>query len=225
MSLRRASAVQLTATEATRALCIDFEGTATDPASFLGVFCEGDWEVSVLEEVMHLAIVEHPLGRLTPSRPVDTFRSLRARAREENRRIVAWSSRELDEIAACTDLTAAEVEWWRLNLVNALPPAKAWAKRSGVAIPVIPGTRGGSENKWSLSGFRRATGYQEISALFEPGKTASRIRTVRDQLVKHGCHAAMTPVAKAKWTKVLTHNFHDCAGLAHVVRIVFANSQ
>ena len=221
MSSRRASAVKMTATEAARAMCIDFEGTARDPASFLGVFCEGDWEVLVLEEVMHLAIVEHPLGRLNASRPADAFRSLRARALEEDRRVVAWSSRELDEIAACTDLTEEEIEWWRSHLVNALPPAKAWAKRSGVAIPVISSTHGGSENKWSLSGFRRATGYQEISALFEPGKTASRIRTVRDQLVRHGSHAAMTPVAQAKWTKVLTHNYHDCAGLAHVLRVVF----
>ena len=214
--------MQLTASEAARAICIDFEGTVRDPASFLGVFCEGVWEVSVLEEALHLAVVEHTLGQLRPSRPVDTYRQIRFRAMEEDRRVVAWSSRELDEIVACAELTVQEIEWWRLHLINALPPAKAWAKRSGVAIPVISSTRGGSENKWSLSGFRRATGYPEISALYEPGKTASRIRTVRDQLARHGSHAAMTPVAKAKWTKVLTHNYHDCAGLAHVLRTVFA---
>lgn len=221
MRSKRASAVHLSSSEAIRALCIDFEGTAKDSASFLGVFCEGVWEVSILEAVLHPAVVEHPRGRLVAREPIDCYRALQRRAISENRRVVAWSTREVDEITSCPGLTGPELEWWRSHLVNALPPAKSWAKRTGIEIPVIPSTRGGHENKWSLSGFRRATGYPKIPALFEPGKTASRIRTVRGQLIKRGSYASLTGVAKRKWTNVLTHNYHDCAGLAHVIRVVF----
>jgi hypothetical protein len=219
----RARKMRLTPSEARRAIYIDFEGTATDPASFLGSFVEGVWEVIVLEPELHAAVVRHPLGTLRAGDPVGTYRSLQNRARLEDRRIVAWSNRELDEILTESRLNVEEHDWWRENLVNALPPAKSWANRAGVVVPTIPSNRGGRENKWSLSGFRQATGYRDISALFEPGKTASRIRTVRDQLAKRSNYADLTPVAKAKWSKVLTHNFHDCAGLAHVVQTVFAD--
>jgi hypothetical protein len=219
----QARKVRLTPSEASRAIYIDFEGTATDPASFLGFFIEGVWEVVVLEPELHAAVVHHPLGTLRAGDPVGTYRSLQDRARLEDRRIVAWSNRELDEILTESRLSAEEHDWWRESLVNALPPAKSWANRAGVSVPSIPSNRGGRENKWSLSAFRQATGYGEISALFEPGKTASRIRAVRQQLEKRGTYDQITPVVKAKWSKVLTHNFHDCAGLAHVVQTVFAD--
>ena len=48
----------------------------------------------------------------------------------------------------------------------------------------------------------------------EPGNSAKRIRDVREMLGKrNGAYAALTPVAKAKWTKALLHNWHDCVGL------------
>jgi hypothetical protein len=219
----RARKVRLSSLEASRAICIDFEGTASDPASFLGFYIEGVWEVVILEPELHAAVVHHPLGTLRAGDPVGTYRSLQDRARLEDRRIVAWSNRELDEIVTESRLTTEEQDWWRENLVNALPPAKSWANRAGVSVPSIRSNRGGRENKWSLSGFRQATGYGEISTLFEPGNTASRIRAVRQQLEKKGTYGEITPVVKAKWSKVLTHNFHDCAGLAHVVQTVFAD--
>ena len=210
--------------EALRAIFIDFEGTEKDPASFLGYWCEGTWEVALLEPCLEPAAhYPHRLGSLHVSSSVEVCRRLQDRAVREDRRIVAWSSRELIEILAIDELTSDEKNWWETNLFNALPPAKAWARRVGTEIPAIPGKRGKEFNKWSLSGFRKATGYPDIAALFEPGTTASRIRYVRGQLAKRGDFTALTPVAKRKWVNVLTHNFHDCAGLAHVVSTVFAD--
>ncbi|NDD98112.1 MAG: hypothetical protein EBZ93_11550, partial [Actinobacteria bacterium] len=210
--------------EALRAIFIDFEGTEKDPASFLGYWCDGTWEVALLESGLEAAAhYPHRLGSLHVSTSVEVCRRLQERAVREDRRIVAWSSRELTEILTIDDLTTDEKNWWEANLFNALPPAKAWARRTGTEIPTIPGKRGKELNKWSLSGFRKATGYPDLAALFEPGTTASRIRYVRSQLAKRGEFTALTPVAKRKWVNVLTHNFHDCAGLAHVVSTVFAD--
>ena len=211
----------LTCAEAKRAIFIDFEGTAVDPATFLGAWCEGQWTVAVLERAFDSLVGRgHPKGALHASAPRDAFRELRYRAEHEHRRIVAWSSRELHEITGTHGMSTSEIEWWRENLVNALPPAKKWAKRNDITVPEIKATRGGRTNRWSLSGFRKATDYGDVAQVFEPGSTASRIRTVRHQLQTRSGHSDLTPVAKRKWTNVLTHNFHDCAGLAHVVQTV-----
>jgi len=211
----------LSCAEATRAIFIDFEGTATDRATFLGAWCEGEWTVAILERAFDPLVDKgHPKGVIYASEPLEAFRALHRRAQREDRPIVAWSTRELSEIVSTDGISAGEVKWWSESLVNALPPAKRWAKRTGTTVPEIKATRGGRANRWSLSGFRMATEYGEVARLFEPGSTASRIRSVRGQLQTRSNYSDLTAVAKRKWTNVLTHNFHDCAGLAHVVRTV-----
>lgn len=32
-------------------------------------------------------------------------------------------------------------------------------------------------------------------------------------------------VAKGKWSKVLTHNYHDCAGLKHVAMKIYGSKE
>ena len=211
----------LSCDEAAHAIFIDFEGTATDRATFLGAWCEGEWTVAVLERAFDPLVEKgHPKGTIYSSEPLEVLQALQARAEGEGRRIVAWSTRELTEIISTEGITASEAEWWSESLVNALPPAKRWSKRTGTTIPEIKATRGGRANRWSLSGFRMATEYGEVARLFEPGSTASRIRSVRGQMQTRSNYSDLTAVAKRKWTNVLTHNFHDCAGLAHVVRTV-----
>lgn len=217
-SLRK---VTLTPREVARAIYIDFEGTETEPATFLGVFCESKWEVFIIEPRFHLADVAHKLGAIHVSSLPVVCRELMAQSKSEGRKIVAWSSREVEEVIKSAELTIAERLWWESNVVNLLPPAKRWARREGVKVARIEGSRSARPNKWSLSEFRKATGYPEIAGVFEPGKTASRIRHVRAQLETRQSYAKLTPVAKGKWSKVLTHNYHDCAGLAHVARAIF----
>lgn len=213
--------VTMTPYEVNHAIYIDFEGTETEPATFLGVLCEGEWQVFLIETTFHEAEVSHKLGTLHKSSLPSVCRHIASRSRKEKRKVVAWSSREIDEITQCPQLTMAERAWWKSNLINLLPPAKRWANRQGVTIPPIPGHRVNQSNKWSLSGFRKATGYPSIATAFEPGKTASRIRHVRGQLKKRGRYDRLTPVAKGKWSKVLTHNYHDCAGLKHVAATIY----
>jgi hypothetical protein len=72
----------------------------------------------------------------------------------------------------------------------------------------------------SLIGYRLPTYFGERQA-------AQRISYVREQLLKRNHKfEALTPTAKAKWTKVLDYNWHDCYGLRelmlHVTRDIAA---
>jgi hypothetical protein len=51
-------------------------------------------------------------------------------------------------------------------------------------------------------------------------RTTRRIGAVRDQLLKRGAFGELTPVAKAKWTKLLDHNRHDVRGMMNLVEKV-----
>jgi len=48
-------------------------------------------------------------------------------------------------------------------------------------------------------------------------KATKRIKAVRDMLRKKGSFEALTPVVKAKWTKLLEHNAIDCRGMRSLV--------
>ena len=219
----RAALPQFTREQIERAIYIDFEGTKVDLPSFLGWYCEGQWGFFITEEGMHTAAsYPHAKGSGTASTLTDACRAVMHRAVRERRPVMAWSTHELTTILALDSWTAVERDWWTQCLINALPIGKQWARRNRVKVPVVEGQWANRPNKWSLSGFRMATAYPKIHALHEPGHTAQRLRHVRQQLDKRGGDfSRLTRVAKGKWTKVLTHNYHDCAGLAHVMDVVY----
>lgn len=120
-SLRK---VTLTPREVARAIYIDFEGTETDPATFLGVFCESRCKVFIIEPRFHLADGAHKLAAIHVSSLPVICRELMAQSKSEGRKIVAWSSRKVEEVIKSAELTIAERLWWENNVVNLLPPAK-----------------------------------------------------------------------------------------------------
>jgi hypothetical protein len=208
--------------EINRAIYIDFEGTKKDPPSLLGWMCEEQWGFYVTEPAMYPAAHHpHEKGKGTGASLEEACRSILVRAQTEKRVLFAWSIHELTTILSLECWSTSERKDWSSALNNALVVGRTWARRDRVKIPEIEG-HNGRPNKWSLSGFRIATDYPTVHALHEPGFTASRLRYVRHQLEKrNGDFSRLTPVAKGKWTKVLTHNFHDCAGMAHVMRKVY----
>ena len=206
--------------QARRALYIDFEGTMTDPASFLGIACEGEWEVIVVEEALWPTVSHGARGGSIRQATIrEALTELRNRAKRESRTIVAWSTRELDEIQSTLPDAGPEAAWWTANLINALPIAKRWAKQNSVPIRAIPSTHGGRENRYSLTGFMEAVGF-EVPKTFGPGNSAQRIRHVRTQLATRGSFEALTRTAKGKWSRGLQHNRYDCLGLAAVMEAV-----
>lgn len=85
--------------------------------------------------------------------------------------------------------------------------AKSWQKN------VNPTPLGGPH---TLGIYLSLVGYQ-VPGHIGMQQTAQRVRHVRGQLLRRGSYTSLSAVAKAKWTKVLQHNRHDCEGMARVV--------
>lgn len=205
---------------ARRALYIDFEGTMTEPASFLGIACEGVWEAVIVEQALWSAATHGVrCGSVRFGQIHDVLTELRQKSEVEHRSVVAWSTRELEEIQAVLPQTGSEAKWWQTNLINALPIAKRWARLHSIQIREIPSSHGGRPNRHSLAGFMEAVGF-EVPSTFGPGNSAQRIRHVRNQLAKRGSFESLTRTSKGKWSRGLQHNRYDCLGLAAVMEAV-----
>ena len=115
--------------EVHRAMHLDFEGTQTDAPSLLGVACEGEWRGVVLEPALH------PLAGLGPwaadlgvgDLPT-VLAALRQRAETENRRLFAWSTRELDAITVALDRS-------RRDRLVARSPRERHSRRQALGSP------------------------------------------------------------------------------------------
>lgn len=200
-----------------RAIYIDFEGRVNDPASFLGVECEGVWSVDVLEPALWPAIERgHSRGEVRASDALDAYRRIQAKAEAEKRVVAAWSSREIDEILRTPGITAGDAKWWSENLINALPIAKRFARELNLDLKPRPSSFGTGKNKASLASFMDSLGY-EVPRIHGPGNSARRILTVRKQMEKGRSFAELTTGAKKNWTNGLSHNYHDCVGMSYVM--------
>lgn len=94
----------------------------TEPASFLGIACEGMWEVVIVEEALWPAATHGVRsGSVRNAHLHDLLAGLRKRAELEDRDVVAWSTRELDEIESTFADGSPAADWWQANLINALP--------------------------------------------------------------------------------------------------------
>src|SRR4051794_23312592 len=90
---------------------------------------------------------------------------------------------------------------------NGIPLAVSWRRRND---PDWAPARSRFNGTNSLSTYMARTGYHVPSA-FGPNLTAKRLRAVKQMLeVRNGDYSTLTPVIKAKWTKALAHNEHDC---------------
>ena len=217
----------LTPIEAERAIYIDFEGTETDPPSFLGAAWADDagglrFVQYVLEPALWPAAEAATGvfgGVLTPA-DWPGLAELRRSAEAEDRRIIVWSDRERKALADGV-LDEGDRRWFDDNVLDAKPLAKRW-KRS-----VRPEAVFERDPKYRMRGRYRLDRYLEligysVPKILGPGNSAQRIRAVRGQLTRRGDYAALTRTVKGKWTKAHKHNWHDCNGLRELVRVVAA---
>ena len=130
--------------------------------------------------------------------------------------VAAWSSREGDGIRETHGLPPGDEHWWEVNLVDAKKHAKRMARDLKIPIRPRASTMGKGQNKHPLASYMEATGYQ-VPAIHGPGNTAQRILYVRNQVLRKGCFSEISASAKTKWSNVLSHNYHDCVGLRHVM--------
>lgn len=208
----------LTLSEVERAIYIDFEGTAVDPPSLLGaLWVDGD------DDYFIQYVVEPQLwpaaraksgaeGRFCEPANWDDLTEIRLLAEDEGRRVIAWSNHESEDLA--THVVAEDDrEWFRDNVLNAIPIARRWKRVAFPDVVFNVDPKNPMRGRHQLQRYFDLIGYSVPSAL-GPGNSAQRIRYVRNMLEKKdGQFAALTPTAKAKWTKALEHNLHDCKGL------------
>jgi hypothetical protein len=127
---------ELTPREAERAIYVDFEGTETDPPSFLGALRADDdgglrFVQYVLEQGLWPAASGRPGvcgGALIVAAWAD-LAELAAIAETEDRRVVAWSGRERDELVLRVPDEDGR-RWFADNVFDAKPAAKRWRSRA-----------------------------------------------------------------------------------------------
>jgi hypothetical protein len=217
-----AKAKPLTLSEAQRAIYIDFEGTAVDPPSLLGIVWRDGDEVKFVQYV-----VEEELWPAAEAKSPDhggecrkatwaDLAEIRHRAESERRRVFAWSTHEADVLSEHVP-SQADREWFAANVENAILNAKAWKKINHPDVIFRKDPKNPYVGKNQLHKYFGLINY-DVPKAFGPGNSAQRIRKVREMLKERGGdYSALTGTKKGQWTKALEHNWHDCDGLREVI--------
>jgi len=179
---------------------IDFEGFTGQPPAMVGGLVEDGFQITVTDPILR------PGGEakgLSFQRFSTLMQALVDRAKDERRRIVAFSEQEL--------LVTREFAGVDLGPYygNALAIGKRWFRR------VFPDEA--RPDKWSLTFFEEALGIERPRHLGK-GNATARLTAVLTQLERKRSFEALTPVAKAKWTKVLQYNELDVMSTAALIR-------
>ena len=198
----------LTADEARRALYIDFEGQKDQPPVLLGILRRRGRadEPSVFQ-----VVVDPDFEAAGPA-----LRELRRaieivviRAEAGDRRIVSWSEHDLEVVQRLRAEDPELVARFERRYANALAVAKRWANRLH---------REDKPANGELGGYLAMIGYA-VPAGAGPGHIGDTIRALRPAL------SAGRPLAsrqKARWSRLLSHNRHDCAGMRAVALLATA---
>jgi len=205
--------------EATRAMYVDFEGVMDAAPVLLGAF----WVDDAQDEHFVQYVFDQTLESAARAKSIDddgacvyvgslheALAELCETAEQEDRLLVEWSVREEDAVREA-HVDGRLQRCFSERVRNALPIARRWKNRLHPGF-VFPRDKRGKSN--TLRNFMSFTGMPVPSYL---APAASRIREVTRQIEKRGSYDAITPVAKAKWTKLLNHNEWDCRGTRHVL--------
>ena len=127
----------------------------------------------------------------------------------------AWSNHE-QEVLAKQLAGSEDGHWFAHRVENAIPLARRWKARQFPDV-IVEKARYGMLGRHQLHRYFELIEYP-VEKAFGPGNSAQRILYVRQMLeTRGGDYLGLTPTAKAKWTKALQHNWHDCNGLREFV--------
>jgi hypothetical protein len=199
----RASWKIISSRETERGIYIDFEGFEEQAPTMIGVWCDGIFNQIVFDGGLELA-AKHSNLTLTPA--LEYLEGLVSQAKNEHRRIIAFSSHELTVFR----------DFFHLDISDVYADARLIAKPLRKTLePKTPVPK-------SLKDYLAVIGYERPISLGER-KTTSRIRAVKEMLTRKSSFDELTPVVKAKWTKLLQHNMHDVLGMKRLVE--FSSTQ
>jgi hypothetical protein len=193
---------RLTAEEAGRALYIDFEGQTDRAPVLLGTLRRRGRadEPSVFQLVVDPEF-EAAGPALRGLREAVEVLVVRAEARD--RRIVSWSEHDLEVVRRLRDEDPDLVARFERRYVNALAVARRWVNRLHPEDKPAGG---------ELVGYLAMIDY-EVPPGAGPGNVGDTIRALRPALA---AGRPLTPRQKARWTHLLRHNQHDCAGMREI---------
>ena len=184
---------------AQRGIYIDFRAVRGNPPALLGLLVEEDFDQVVFDTQYADAALAAELRINSLGAEVG---ALLARARTEERLVFVFSSGSLDIVARhhpadadlrrlCRDGQQLGADW----CARTAKPARA---------------------ALSLSGLLRQMGAPRLPHLDSKAAT-KRLRDVGGMLRSRGAYDALTPVAKAKWTRLLLQSRAQCEGLRTLV--------
>lgn len=200
----------------------DFEGNVDKPPTLLGVLERTADTVS-----FHQYILEDTFAVLAPS---EQHRQLRASSLEailrdidirygQNAVIYAWSSHEQSAINELVEGSALAAEWTN-RITDAKQLAKRWAR---AAFPNHEFKRMAFRGRHTLDQYLELIDYK-VPTVHGAGKTGTRLRTLRETLLKGQQFETWPPSKKKYWTNLLAHNRHDCFGMMAIIDRVVAES-
>jgi hypothetical protein len=190
----------ITESEARRAIYVDFEGFTDKTPSLIGIQCDEEFSQVVLSEDLRIAAAAKAIA-VCDGKPLISH--LLSQAKSENRKIVAYSSFEKEQC----------YKWYGVDIssvyVNANLVARSWKK---LAYPKLRVS--------GLKDYLKLVNYPRGDHLGIKQST-QRIASVANMLAKKKSFEDLTPVVKAKWTKLLDHNKIDVQGMKFLILQTF----
>jgi hypothetical protein len=189
---------QIAPKEAFRAIYIDFEGFMKDSPSLIGIACEYEFKQVVLSEGLYPAAEAKGLETASLER---IGQELLARSDDENRLIVGYSQLERKIL-------------WKYGSVDV---QQRYRDARMIGRRWINRVHRGEVTEWGLMDLLQLMGY-EVPTHLGKGLVTKRLRGVlRGLEVNAGRYEDLTPVQKAKWTKLLRYNRVDCLATRDLV--------
>ena len=191
----------LSASEALRALYIDFEGGKDQPPVLLGIHRRGRGSRPYVQQDVVDETFAGLVPRYLPLR--DRVENVVRRAEHGDRRIVSWSQHDLNVVRTLGDEDPDLVARFEARYTNALAVARRWRNR------VHDGFR---PESGALGGYLSLIAYP-VPVDAEAGHVGDTIRNLRPRLEQG---LALTALQQARWDRLVEHNRFDCAGMRAV---------
>ena len=192
---------RLSASEALRALYIDFEGEKDKLPILLGVLRRAGKGSTPF---VHQDVVDEAFASLgVPAITLrDAVEKAVLRAEHGDRRIVSWSQHDLEVVRTLRD-DAKLIARFETRYANALSVAKRWRNK------LYDGAKPASGR---LGDYLALIGYP-VPEDAAPGHVGESIRVLRHRLERG---LSPTTAQEARWERLVEHNRHDCAGMRRV---------
>lgn len=186
--------------DAENAIYIDCEGFADKSPALIGILHGDDFEQVVLDPVLSPVAIAR--GHRISTLPV-----------EANQLVLNSESLSVPIVGFTQHEPRIFSKYANIDLEDHYRDAHKIAKRwRSILYP---------DHRLSSNGLKDFLDFIEypVGSYLGYKKTTKRLKDVRDMIKKHTKYDDLTPVAKAKWTKLLQHNEIDCRGMQELVQL------